>query len=366
MDIPQQIKNRTQRPPEEDPFTQLKNELDQALSRYWEIATQILHHSGITVLPPRPDYFAIEKNFFSALFLYSYFRMEIPKSRRVLYAAANQCLRGMVTGCDNILDNEYKKTLETDLPEQATRFRSVLDIMISDRVLFALLQRGYLDGDLTFDQIESASFASLRALAKSGAQEASEECGIGKILPPEEILSKIHHYKTGILFLSPWALPDVIEAHCANDSTRIDYGLRRGPRPDVIDVHCANHSASIKSALFQIGMGCQILDDMVDVTMDLQMNRHNYVISLIHHGNHPTERADLEKIRSADTPVMKNKTLLLDFPHTRKTAARTALTFLKNGTQALFAKEHDFMIESTIAMITQRIGADALLSDIES
>ena len=332
----------TQSPQENTPLKPLTDELHTALSRYWDIATRILHESGITVLPPELDYFSIEKNLFSALFLYSYFRTEIPGSRRILYAAANQCLRGMVTGCDNILDNEYKKTLETDLPEQATRFRSILDIMISDRVLFALLQRGYLDGDLTFDQTESASFASLRALAKSGAQEASEECGVGNILPPEEILTRIHHYKTGLLFLSPWAIPDVIEGH-----------------------HCLEGSASVKNALFQIGMGCQILDDMVDLAMDLQMHRHNYVISLIHHGNHSAERTALDAINSADETPMENKSVLLNFPRTRKAAADAALAYLRDGTRMLFAKEHEFMIETTISMITRRIGADVFLFDIE-
>jgi len=335
--IIQQIKNHDGKEPQENPFDLLHNELRQALSLYWEVATQMLDQSGITVLPPETDCFSLEKNFFSAIFLYSYFRMGIPASRRILYAAANQCLRGMVTGCDNILDNEYKKTLDTDLPEQATRFRSILDIMISDRVLFAILHKGYLNGDLTFDQIQAASFASLRALVKSGAQEASEECGAGMILPPEEILNKVHPYKTGILFQSPWALPDVIDSPHLKDT------------------------ASVKDALFNIGMGCQILDDMVDVVMDLRMNRHNYVVSLIHHGKDQKERTALGAIHRAGDTVEEEKDILLAFPHARKIAAGTALTFLRNGTQALFAQEHDFMVDISIAMITQRIGADNLL-----
>ncbi|GAB6143926.1 hypothetical protein [Desulfocicer niacini] len=326
-------------------FKILTDELHQALSLYWNIATQMLDQSGITVLPPGAGYFSLEKNFFSALFLYSYFRVGIPTSRRILYAAANQCLRGMVTGCDNILDNEYKKTLETDLPEQAARFRSILDIMISDRVLFAILQRGYRCNDLTFDQIQTANFASLRALVKSGAQEASEECGAGKILPPDDIINKIHPYKTGILFQSPWALPDIIEPQHLKNITNI---------------------TNIKEALFHIGMGCQILDDMVDIAMDFRMNRHNYVISLIHHGNKRKERTSLAPILGTDRTALEEKTLLLAFPHAGKIAATTALTFLYNGTRALFAKKHGFMIDISISMIIQRIGADNLLFEFKS
>ena len=42
-----------------------------------------------------------------------------------------------MTGCGNILDDEYKKTLETELPEHGVKFRSVLDILVSDRYAFS-------------------------------------------------------------------------------------------------------------------------------------------------------------------------------------------------------------------------------------
>ena len=339
MDTIQQIENIADKKGIHNTFKTLNDELHEALSLYWGIATQILNKSGINVLAPTTEYFSIERNFFSALFMYSYFRAGISKSRRILYAAVNQCLRGMVTGCDNILDNEYKKTLETDLPEKATRFRSVLDIMVSDRVLFAILQKGYVAGDLNLDQVQAASFESLRTLAKSGAQEASEECGAGEILSPENILSKIHHYKTGILFQSPWALPDVIDNHNLKDTS------------------------GIKNALFQIGMGCQILDDMVDLEMDIRMNRHNYVASLIRHGTDTKERTILDAILAADNRVEKKQDLLFKFPDARGTAAAEALKFLKNGTENLFADNHHFMVNISISFIIKRIGIDRFLFD---
>jgi len=340
MDIVEQIINTADKKDIDNTFKTLNDELHEALSLYWDIATQILDKSVINVTAPEPEYFSIERNFFSTLFMYSYFRAGISKSRRILYAAVNQCLRGMVTGCDNILDNEYKKTLETDLPEKATRFRSVLDIMVSDRILFAILQKEYLADNLSFDQVQAASFESLRVLAKSGAQEASEECGVGEILFPEKILSKIHHYKTGILFQSPWALPDIIDNHNLKDKS------------------------GLKSALYQIGMGCQILDDMVDLEMDIRMNRHNYVASLIRHGNNLKEYTILEAILAADNRVEKKQDLILEFPDAGKTATAEALKFLKNGTESLFAEGHHFMVDISISFIVKRIGADRFLFDV--
>jgi hypothetical protein len=340
MRIDQQIRNIADSKKIYSTFQSLNQELQEALSLYWDIATQVLHKSGINVLPPDPEYFSIERNFFSALFLYSYFRAGISESRRVLYTAMNQCLRGMVTGCDNILDNEYKKMIETNLSQQATRFRSILDIMVSDRVLFAILLKAYLDHNLDFDQIQTASFESLRTLAKSGAQEASEEGGISEILRPENILEEIHHYKTGILFQSPWALPEIIE----NQNLKDTFGM--------------------KNALYQIGMGCQILDDMADLAMDILMNRHNFVVSLIRHGNNAKESKILESLLASENRIEKNQNILDRFPDAGSAAAATALEFLETGTKALFAENHHFMVNISISFIVKRIGADRFLSDL--
>jgi len=325
----------------ENTFKPLKEELEEALYTYWNTATQILDKSGINVIPPGPEYISIERNFFSALFLYSYFRAGIQKPRRILYATANQCLRGMVTGCDNILDNEYKKTLDTDLPQQAAKFRSILDIMVSDRILFSILHKEQAAGNLTSDQVLTATYDSLRTLAKSGAQEASEECEYEEILKPEIILNTVHHYKTGLLFQSPWALPDIIEKKDLRDAS------------------------GIRNALFQIGMGCQILDDMVDLPMDIKMKRHNYVASLILHGANLNERGVLEVKLSTGIKYEQNSDFLLEFPDARRIAATTALNYLNKGTRILFDEAHYFMVNASISFISSRIGADRYLFDIE-
>jgi hypothetical protein len=326
----------------QDTFNSLEEELKEGLSLYWDIAAEILHGSGIKLRDPVPEYFSIENNFFSALFLYSYFRIGISRSKRVLYAAVNQCLRGMVTGCDNILDDEYKKTLDTDLPEQASRFRSVLDIMVSDRVLFALLHKKNIENELTSRQVSDACFESLRALTKSGVQEASEEGGTGERLKPEIILNKVHHYKTGILFQCPWRVPEVIEN--LDDKKK----------------------SQIKDALYMIGMGCQIFDDMVDLSMDIRMNRHNYVASLIWHESNLKDRARLETKLVNGNKKQDKPDLLLDFPIARQAAGKKALTYLKTGTEKLFAKEHTFMTEYAISFFASRIGARRFLFDITS
>jgi hypothetical protein len=336
------IQQQNQKHPQQvDPFAKLEEELFSALSLYWSKAAEILKGSGITLLYPGDDFFSLQKNFFSALFLYSYHRANISKPRRIFYSAINQCIRGLVTGCDNILDDEYKKTLETDLPEHGVRFRSVLDILVSDRILFEILIKGYQDDEYNIQKVLKASIASLHALTPSGTQEASEEGGIHDILQPDQVLQFIHHYKTGLLFQCPWAVPCIIE--------RIE----------------KETVAFLLDALYHIGMGCQIMDDMADLSMDMQKRHHNYVISLIYYGSDADDWGRLKSLIKLNPGPDENRNLLLEFPYARKAAATSARTFLLKGLKTLFDHNNQSIVKPAISFLSRRIGADLLMSDIE-
>lgn len=178
-------------------------ELREGLRLYWQSAGQILAHSAVKLAQPP-------------------------------LVAVNQCLRAMVTGCDNLLDNEYKMTLATDLPSGGVKFRSILDIMVSDRVLFKILLDFCSAQGKSLQTVIEGVTASLHALVASGAQEASEEAGITGRIAPQHVLDDIHHLKTGLLFKSPWAIPAIIE----NDAGLAD--------------------CDVSTALYKIGMGCQV------------------------------------------------------------------------------------------------------------
>jgi hypothetical protein len=317
----------------QDTFHLLPEELKSGLLLFWNTADEILQTSGIKLRQPSLEYFSITQNFFSALFLYSYFKARIPASRRIFYVAVNQCLRAMVTGCDNILDNEYKKTLDTDLPENATKFRSVLDLLVSDRVLFSLVYTLFKNNGLSSDQVMNVCAASLRTLTRSGAQEASEEGGIHVRLHPENVLTSVHHFKTGLLFKSPWAVPAVIEG--------------------LLD----HETLQMTDALYQIGIGCQILDDMADLVMDIAMDRHNFVASLIVWDGR-TGVSSPSDLKSRVEESKNPEDFLFAFPDIQQAAADKSLFYLQNGCRALFGKEHAFMVETAIDFLVRRIGIE--------
>lgn len=305
-------------------------ELRAGLDSYWERARCILDKSGVTLAEPGPGYFLLRHNFFSALFLLSFHRAGIGQDRRTDLVAVDQCLRGMVTGCDNIMDNEYKMTLDTDLP--GTRFRSIMDIMVSDRVLFDILLDMHEREGVPLNLIRRAHAASLQSLARSGAQEASEEDGVVTVLEPERILGEIHHLKTGLLFQCVWAIP------LALDPTL-------GPV-----------AAPLSEALYRIGMGCQVLDDMVDIGADLSMRRHNYLASLIVHRAGDREEARAELTAGADA-----KALLERHPVARREATRQALDFLNQGLGTLFGPQGASLVPAAVDFLAGRIGARDLL-----
>ncbi len=320
-------------------FHDLFSELHEALSLYWTTASDVLQGGGITLLDPPEGYFSLENNFFSSIFLYSYHPLRIPRTRRVLYAAVNQCFRGMVTGCDNILDDEYKRTLETDLPGKARRFRSVLDIMVSEHVMFNLLTAAARMGEIPEGRVLLAADAALRALTRSGAQEAGEEGGTGEALPPDKILNKIHHFKTGILFQSPWAVPTVLE--------NIDEIQTR----------------PIRAGLYQIGMGCQIMDDLVDLQRDVRQSRHNYVASLIYHHQGQAAWTRLRNRRLPSPNTEENiQNLIQEFPEPIAFAVDSCRRYLNQGINALLGNPPPELLQTVITILARRIGALSYLA----
>jgi hypothetical protein len=310
-------------------LAELDAELSAGLERFWQEAAIILKGGAINLVPPDRTWFSLSKNFFSALFLYSYLRSDIPKERRILYVAINQCLRGLVTGCDNILDDEYKTTLETNLPPQAHRFRSVVDIMVADRVLFALLSEYCHQQHLPIELALRANNACLGALARSGTQEASEEGGVDQRLLPEKVLTDVHHFKTGILFQSPWVVPTLLEPPLAPAAQKV------------------------QRSLYRIGIGCQLLDDIVDLFSDIAGRRHNYVTSVIAYQESPEV---WESLQSA----IGGRETLADFyathPGVIARVKQEAMAMLRKGLSTLFLEEHQHLVDPASAFVADRIG----------
>jgi hypothetical protein len=182
---------------------------------------------------------------------------------------------------------------------------------------------------IPMDRVLAASAASMKTMTRSGVEEASEEGGISEILEPGAVINPIHHLKTGILFQCPWDIPQTIE------------NLTK------------ERLSPLLKGLYEIGMGCQIMDDIVDLADDIQAGRHNYLASLVHHGANPAEKERLASFRlepSGKRPTAES------CPHALGQAADLSNQLLARGLNLLFSADHQALIKPVIGFLENRIG----------
>ncbi|MEW6500445.1 MAG: hypothetical protein ACOY8P_01180 [Thermodesulfobacteriota bacterium] len=224
-------------------------------------------------LPRRGPLAYAQRNFFSILFLSLYQAIGIPAERRRLYGMINHCLRGIVTGADNILDDEYKELLPLNFPAEATRFKSVMHILLFDRMLFRIGKRFEALGT-TIAGETALDGALFTAIVPIGAGEAQEEGGVKEIITPEAVLDTVHMYKGGKLLCLSFVAPQLLEPVAFRDRlTLADEGI------------------------YHIGVALQMIDDLTDLYEDLRAGNHNYLVSAVFHQGNPEERQRLATIR---------------------------------------------------------------------
>jgi hypothetical protein len=218
-----------------------------------------------SLLPANPLRYA-QRNFFSILFLAIYRAIGIEADRRLLYGVINHSVRGIVTGTDNLLDDEYKEMLPLKFPEHATRFKSVMHILLFDRFLFRIVDEAVHQGILPVGERQLIQQKIFQAMVPIGEEEATEEGGVNRILAPAEILASVHVHKGGNLLRLAFVAPRLIESECFAALEVADQGI------------------------FRIGMALQVIDDLTDFYEDIRDRRHNYLVSSVFHEGSTVEK----------------------------------------------------------------------------
>ncbi len=216
-----------------------------------------------------------QRNIFSILFLAIYRALGVGAERRLLYGIVNHAIRGIVTGTDNLLDDECKMMLPLRFPEKACRFSSVMHILLFDRFLFRVVDEAADRGIIKEEDRTDLQQDIFQALVPIGEEEASEEGGVTEILPPAEILTSVHMYKGGNLLRLAFIAPRRVETELQGPIALADRGI------------------------YRIGMALQVIDDLTDLYEDLRDRRHNYLASAILHEGPAAERAELARARAA-------------------------------------------------------------------
>ena len=223
-------------------------------------------------LPRRNPLAYAQRHFFSILFLSIYESIGIPAERRLLYGMLNHCLRGIVTGADNLLDDEYKELLPLNFPEPATRFKSIMHLLLFDRMLFRIHER-FRNLQLLPSGSVSLDTALFKAIVPIGAEEAQEEGGVKEIITPAAVLDTVHMYKGGKLLCLSFVAPRLLE-----------------PPAFQTRLACADQG------IFHIGVALQLIDDLTDFYEDILADNHNYLVSSIFHQGSAEEQRQLRTI----------------------------------------------------------------------
>ncbi len=246
---------------------------------------QSFHEDAEAILkdacPLRPfaeELVQMERNLFSIFFQVCTQPLELSADQKLFYARVSQCLRALVTGCDNLLDDEFKEVIPFALTGSGSRFRSVMTIMTADRIISNLAAAELAAGKFSLAQVEKLSRVVMAVLTPSGLEEHEEESLDKLTIPtPEQIIKKVHHLKTGLLFRAPL---DLIA------------GLENGHNET---------SASVAEGLRLFGIGCQMLDDLKDVSDDITTKHFNAVVSYARYGVDSEERAAVSAIEGSQS-----------------------------------------------------------------
>lgn len=206
------------------------------------------------ILPPSPKALTLGANFFSTFFLVVTSRISRSPRFLPLYAMVNQGMRAWVTACDNLLDDEYKEIFPFQISGQGTTVRSVLTLMLAERVVSAYIAEEYADPP---GLIQKTGELTYQSLLSSALQECEEEQRPVPVLSVEEVLRTVHQRKTADLFAAPLRLPFELESPTSEQRE------------------------AARIAVEKFGLGCQILDDIRDLPDDWRAGRHNVVRSIL-------------------------------------------------------------------------------------
>lgn len=222
----------------------------------------------------------LQEFFFLILFRALFESLGVPSERLPFYAELNFCIKGTITAADNLFDNQDKSLLPLDATGGA-RNLSILQLLCFERLSQRVFARAERDGTLTAAQRDAIQRGLLTQMAAIGQLEGSEESGVREIVPPAEMIERVHRVRGGALFALAFVAPKVIE---------------NGP--------LAERVLAAEPAIARLGTAFQIVDDLTDFEFDLSRRSHNLLASQICHHGSAREREEFAALWSdAATPL---------------------------------------------------------------
>jgi hypothetical protein len=202
----------------------------------------------------------VYKNGFSIFFYALYLMAGMNEDERTLCGVINNSLRMIITGTDNILDDDDLHYLVNLRLQNSPVMTSVMDVILAEKIIAHVLLSAAEKGFITYEKAALSQKALFHRLSEVGLNEAEEVQVQQVCYEPEEILEKVHHCKSGLLFTLPFVIPGVL--------------FKDDPEKEKV-------ISRIESGAYDFGIAVQILDDLADIGEDLSGEKPNYICSLI-------------------------------------------------------------------------------------
>ena len=258
-------------------------EIQKSAVRDFYLRGERILEGSISLRPFDEGLLKMEKNLFSILFISVIKNLPVEKNLIPFYASAVHCLRALVTGCDNILDDEYKEILPFRLESRGRVMKSVFVIMTADRILSDLALEKYREGIISYENALKLSSAVIKVLSASGIEEDEEENISSSEYPSPQIMLENYLYrKTGTLFEAP-----------------VNLLVEMGE----IDKESVGN---ILKMLSFFGIGCQLLDEIRDFREDFYAGGYNMISSLMNHGKYSTAKDEIAAYLDGNSLNSKN------------------------------------------------------------
>lgn len=240
----------------------------------------LLAAEGPETLAEDPAYAAefLRTYFFLILFSSVFEHMGLDKKRLSFYAELSYSIMGTIAAADNLFDSEAKVLLPLK-PVKGSVFGSILQLMCFERLAMRAAQRAAREGIIDEKRWEAAHRNLLSTMATIGKLEGTEEAGFDRVFEPDEMVTKVHMVRGGLLFSLVTVAPAALE-----------------------DDSCQEALNEVGEAFIKLGTAFQLVDDITDFEFDLTRKSHNILLSQIHHRGTEAEKKLLGEMLAGREP----------------------------------------------------------------
>ncbi|HON56765.1 MAG TPA: polyprenyl synthetase family protein [bacterium] len=272
----------------------------------------------------------IINNHYSIFFYMIYIALDFNKKERIFFGLLNNCFRLLVTGADNLLDADDNHYLKYNHIKKSAIMKSVFDLLLAEKIISTILY-DFCFNEKLFDREMYIEFQKkiFDILAEVGINESEEYQKKQFYFSADRIINEVHHIKSGKLFTLPFAIP---KFYFGGQNKKLN---------------------EVERAIYDFGIGVQIIDDLTDIIEDFTEKKPNYFIALV---NQSKKIDVLKKTIEIEGIDIENKFFCDYFFEALKTS-KNYITPALRKLQDLFDGFDEYFFDTIVKLVFRKLKA---------